>query len=168
MKKTLLSTMAIAALIGSTTVYAQPLEKNIQVEAEVHSIVSMNKADGSPLDKIKLNYDAAKNDGTYTHSENIEIKATNTDKVRVRLSDVFILKNGKNKFFDHVITLGEEEIYSGSVDGTRQYFLGKGTSFDLTNGHATVLPLVISAKQPKNSAVGIYSGVAKLVIEEDI
>ncbi|AHM76247.2 CS1 type fimbrial major subunit [Yersinia hibernica] len=166
MKKTLLSIVTMAALVSSTAVYAQPLEKNIQVEAEIHSVVSMNKADGTPLDKIKLNYDVQNNDGTYTHTENIKIKSATANKIKVSTAENFLLsdKNGNGGFTNHKVMLGGKEIlYIGALNAT-----GMGTAnFGLDANHEADLDLVISAKQIENPPAGIYSGIVKLVIEEE-
>ncbi|MGE4801164.1 CS1 type fimbrial major subunit [Yersinia hibernica] len=160
MKKTLLSIVTMAALVSSAAVYAQALEKNIQVEAEVHSVVSMNKADGTPIDKIKLNYDVQNNDGTYTHTENIKIKSATANKVNISMPDTFELKDkdGNHEFTDHKVTLGGKDMKPSL----------KAVSFDLdTASNDTDLDLVISAKQPDSAPAGIYSGIVKLVIEEE-
>ncbi|WP_186367822.1 CS1 type fimbrial major subunit [Yersinia kristensenii] len=165
MKKTLLSIITVATLLGSVSVYAQPLNKDIQVEAEIHSSISLSKANGSALNDIKLSYDAGQNNGTYTHSENIKIQATNAGKIKIALAEALSLENGTNiPFTNHQVTLGGKSMLPpvlllGNNRPINQFF-------DLV-GNETVLELKISAQEPQGAAAGeIYSGVARFIVEE--
>ncbi len=165
MKKTLLSIMTMA-ILASGSAYAQPLNKDISVSAEVHSNVSLEKAIGGNLNNIDLKYDVNSNNGTHNFNEQIKIQATGgVNRVKVALLEDFSLENGNNKFTDHSISIGGKVLQSPvAMLGTLQPI---NRFFDLANGEVT-LELIISAKEPKNAPAGVYSGTAKLVIEEYI
>ncbi|ELI8043838.1 TPA: hypothetical protein PXJ37_003637 [Yersinia enterocolitica] len=161
MKKTLLSIMTMA-ILASGSANAQPLNKDIHVSAEVHSNVSLDKAIGGDLNNIDLKYDVNSNDGTHTFNEQIKIQATGgANRVRLALLEDFSLENGNNKFTDHSISIG------GKILQSPVAFLPINQFFDLANGEIT-LELIMSAKEPQNAPAGVYSGTAKLVIEESI
>ncbi|CNH25141.1 CS1 type fimbrial major subunit [Yersinia pekkanenii] len=166
MKKTLLSIITMA-VFSSSSAYAQPLNKDIHVETEIHSKVSLSKANDSELNNITLSYDTNNNDGTHTHQENIKIKASGANKVKIALLEDFSLKNGKNDTFTHhLITIDGKQLQSpvNILGGARQL----NQFFDLINNEA-ILELKISAKEPQGAVAGeIYSGIAKFVIEEHI
>ncbi|CCQ38647.1 CS1 type fimbrial major subunit [Yersinia enterocolitica] len=165
MKKTLLSIMTMA-ILASGSANAQPLNKDISVSAEVHSNINLDKATGGDLNSIDLKYDVNSNDGTHTFNEQIKIQATGgVNRVKVALLEDFSLENGNNKFTDHSISIGGKILQSpvamlGALRPINQFF-------DLANGDVT-LELIMSAKEPKNAPIGVYSGTAKLVIEESI
>lgn len=68
MKKTVIAIITMATLT-STAAYANTIEKDIRVEAEIISLMDVKRADDSNINKIKLTYDTVTNDGTYSHSE---------------------------------------------------------------------------------------------------
>ncbi|EKN5090236.1 TPA: hypothetical protein PXJ58_003806 [Yersinia enterocolitica] len=162
MKKTLLSIMTMA-ILASGSAYAQPLNKDISVSAEVHSNISLDKATGGDLNNIDLKYDVNSNDGTHTFNEQIKIQASGgVNRIKVALLEDFTLENGNNQFTNHSISIGGKILQSPvALFGPINQF------FDLANGDVT-LELIMSAKEPKNAPAGVYSGTAKLVIEESI
>lgn len=164
MKKTLFSIMTMA-ILASGSANAESLDKNIDIKAEVQSKLSMGKALGGEINDIDLKYDVNSMDGTYTHKEQIKIKANGgANKVKVALLEDFSLANGNDKFTDHSISMG------GKILQSPAYLLGAlrpiNQFFDLANGEVS-LELIMSAKEPKNATPGTYIGTIKLKIEED-
>lgn len=164
MKKTLLSVITMAILVSGSA-NAEHLNKDIRVEAEVHSKLSLGKAiGGGDLNDIKLQYDVNSKDGTHIHNEQIKIQANGgSNRVKIALLEDFSLENGNDKFTDHSVSIGGKLLQSpvailGALRPINQFF-------DLANGEVT-LELIMSAKEPINAAAGVYSGIAKLVIEE--
>ncbi|HDL8284603.1 TPA: hypothetical protein PXQ99_001370, partial [Yersinia enterocolitica] len=154
MKKTLLSIVTIA-ILASSSVHAQPLNKDIRVEAEVHPKISLDKAlGGGGLNDIKLQYNVNSNNGTHTYKEDIKIKANGgANRVKVALLEEFSLENGNDKFTDHLISIGGQLLQPPvSVPGIKPLPINK--FFGLANGEVT-LEFIMSAKEPQNAAAGV-------------
>ncbi|CRY56020.1 MULTISPECIES: CS1 type fimbrial major subunit [Yersinia] len=157
MKKTLLSIMAMTALVSATfaSAAAGPVSKDITVEAKIVDTLTLTKSNGAKLENIKLGYDFAKNDGSYTNTTGVKIILTNTDsKINIKLAEDFELVStagGNDKFTDYSVTLHGEDLTTADkrFDIAAKQFEG-----DLT----------ITAKQPAVAA-GTYSGTLKLVLE---
>ncbi|MGE4801163.1 CS1 type fimbrial major subunit [Yersinia hibernica] len=166
MKKVLFSTLVLATLISSTNVHAASSQsKDIQIEVEAETRITLTKADGAPLNEINLTPEHGgmgyKNiNKKYAHAENITIKAIGAKKVRVYLSKKFSLINKDGiEFIYPRITLDHGPL-SLSARGSDDH--------TLNNGEAT-LELAITAFKPRDAVVGdIYSGIANLVVEEVI
>ncbi|MGE4801162.1 CS1 type fimbrial major subunit [Yersinia hibernica] len=161
MGKKIFLVIAIAILFCRINAYAQPLKKEIKVNAEILDSLYLTKCNGTPFDNAKLKYDL-KSD-VYTHTECIKITALGANSVNIYLSDKFILKNKNGaKFIDHEILIDDKlliEIPYNTVDYT---------PIDLSRGE-TYVELKINAAPPKRTLAGdIYSGTAKLVIEEEL
>ncbi|AHM76248.1 CS1 type fimbrial major subunit [Yersinia hibernica] len=168
MKKILFSTLVLATLISSTNVHAASSQsKDIQIEVEAETRITLTKANGAPLNEINLMPEHGgmgyKNEKKkYSHTENITIKAIGAGKVRVYLSEEFSLTNKNGvKFHQPKIMLDYDRIHIP----TSAY---PSSEYTLNNGENT-LELVINAFKPRNAVVGdIYSGIANLVVEEVI
>ncbi|WP_038910007.1 CS1 type fimbrial major subunit [Yersinia pestis] len=159
MKKTVIAIITMATLT-STAAYANTIEKDIRVEAEIISLMDVKRADDSNINKIKLTYDTVTNDGTYSHSEAIKVKARKQlgDKLKVSLAAPVILSEpNNNKEFTHVEVL---------LDGKK--LLEPADTRDLIAFHGSELnaELKVSAKEPNNAVGGEkYSGVIQLRLE---
>ncbi|AHM76249.1 CS1 type fimbrial major subunit [Yersinia hibernica] len=161
MGKKIFLVIGIAILLCRINAYAQPLKKEIKVNAEILASLYLTKCNGTPLDNVKLKYDL--NSDVYTHTECIKITALGADSVNVYLSDRFILKNKNGaEFIDHEVLIDNQSLVEIPSD------TGDYTPINLSNGE-TYVELKINAAPPKRTLAGdIYSGTAKLVIEEEL
>ncbi|AJJ23366.1 CS1 type fimbrial major subunit [Yersinia enterocolitica] len=157
MKKTLLSIVTIA-ILASSSANAAPVEKDIAIEAKIVSAIKLTKNSGRALDAIKMTYDPVKNDGHFTHTEQIKFTSLGGTKIKVSLREAFAMLNSNNKTFtDYKVNIEGKELKNGSA----------AEFFDLTNTDFSG-SLNISAKQPIDAVDGeIYTGVLKLSIEAE-
>lgn len=161
MKKTLLSIITMATL-ASSTVYAQPVNKDISVTAEINGLITMKKANGDDLREIALDYDNIKNDGTYVYSQNIKIVSNTGSKVKINLRSPLVIESDGSgfgglakEFEDTVVKLGNTELKLTAK------------SFTLVNNEVD-RSLSISAKKPATALSGeVYTGTLELVIEDE-
>ncbi|WP_145515098.1 CS1 type fimbrial major subunit [Yersinia massiliensis] len=159
MKKTLLSMMAMTALFSATfaSAAAGPVSKDITVEAKIVDTLTLTKSNGAKLENIKLGYDFAKNDGSYTNTTGIKIIVTDTKtKVKIKLAEDF-------KLVDSTDATKEFTDYSVMLLGTNITTADK--KFDMAAKQLEG-DLTITAKQPAVAA-GTYSGTLKLVLESE-
>ncbi|HDL7733205.1 CS1 type fimbrial major subunit [Yersinia enterocolitica] len=157
MKKTLLSIVTIA-ILASSSANAAPVEKDIAIEATVVSVIKLTKDSGSELDTIKMAYDPVKNDGHFTHTEQIKFTSLGGTKIKVSLSQPLLMNGPQGKTFsDYKIEIANQEVT----------FMGPPKIFNLV-GNDFSGDLNVSAKQPKNASDGeVYKGVLKLSIEAE-
>ena len=158
MKKTLLSVITMAILVSGSA-NAEPVEKDIAVEAKIVTAIKVSKDNGRTLDSIKMAYDTIKNDGHFSHSEKIKFASVGGTKIKVSLREAFEMNDTSNtkKFTDYKIDIDGQELKHASGE---QFF-------DLVNKEYSG-DLNIQAKQPKNAADGeVYNGVLKFAIEAE-
>ncbi|QHB34563.1 pilus assembly protein [Yersinia canariae] len=159
MKKTLLSIITVAVLASSTIVHAQPLDRDIPVTAEINGSISMTKINGDAFNNIAMEYDHAKNDGTYEYIEPIKITSNTGTKVNIKLRNPLVLEGdsgGAVKTFDDVVVrLGQSQLGVG------------GVNFSLDNNNEMNRALTIRAKKPADALSGeTYTGTLQLTIED--
>ncbi|WP_145509066.1 CS1 type fimbrial major subunit [Yersinia alsatica] len=158
MKKTLLSIITMATLVGSMAAYSAPMEKEITVSATINGVMDLTDENGKGIDALNLEYDAIGK----KHSLTLPIKITSNtgNKVNVIVKEELVLaeKDNTDKVFSGVeVKLGDEVL---SVN--------KAQDFSLTST-AFETDLSITAEQPSDAVSGeFYTGALKLSIEAGV
>ncbi|CNJ22936.1 hypothetical protein [Yersinia vastinensis] len=174
MKKILLSVMTIAILSTSTITHSLPLDKYIDVTAEVPSTVKITKANGGALSRLHL---ARGDDGVHSLSENVLITVNGGTGVNIKLGSPLDLVKGASisrmpggnigmeypferdskRFIEHHVTIAEKEL------DTLDYIQLKAADI------STAIPLVITAAEPDDARGGeVYTGILHLVLEDAV
>ncbi|CNI52626.1 alpha-related fimbriae minor subunit 1 [Yersinia frederiksenii] len=157
MKKTLLSIITMATLVGSMAAYAKSVTKDIPVSVEIEGVITLadDKDNDFSTDGLKLTYDTAEK--KHTLSQAIKITSNTGGKViiGVRQTLELIERDDASKKFDNV------KVSIGDVDLTN---LNK-SDFALTNNMFEG-NLNITGGQPDGVLAGeVYSGTLQLGIE---
>ncbi|RXA94934.1 MULTISPECIES: hypothetical protein [Yersinia] len=181
MKKILLSVMTIAILSTSTVTHSLPLDKYIDVFAEIPSRIEIIQANGRDLESLHLERG---DDGVHSLSESVLISVSGGTGVNIKLgSPLNLVKEPRytnennigspvirdigspvirdigpsKRFIEHHVTIAEKEL------GTLDYIQLKAADID------TAIPLVITAKEPANVRGGeVYVGKLHLVLEDAV
>ncbi|WP_145520792.1 CS1 type fimbrial major subunit [Yersinia mollaretii] len=166
MKKTLLSIITMAIVTSSTAYAAHSVQKDIVIEVEIAESLILTKADGSPLNSLKLDYKPDR--WTATSSEGgmmvydpeltviqpVKITTSQGAKVKVSLAEEFYMSDIK----------GENELlYPDVYIGGQQLSFEENTELALDNKATTTLE--ISAEPEDVKPGDKYTGVLKLVME---
>ncbi|OVZ86701.1 hypothetical protein CBW58_21605 [Yersinia frederiksenii] len=161
MKKTLLSIITMAALVGSMAAYAAPIEKDIPVSATINGEIIILNSEGAPFgnDTLELKYNSA--DKEHTFEERISIESNTGDSINITYKDGLILQektSGDNKEFKSVtVKLAGKTL---TVDQAQKFDLAANKFEDTLN---------ITAEQPDNAKENeVYSGTLKLSIEAGV
>lgn len=149
MKKTLLSIMTIAVLVSSATAAADSITKDIIVNAEIPSILSVTGVNGVDIAPVVLEQDAIANDGSYKGSRTLVLGSNDGDKLNVNLTEVFTLKSGDKVFKNISVKLSDMDLSTAVVQ--------------TDTGNAE---LVITGNTPDDAAGGEkYTGTLKINFE---
>ncbi len=189
MKKILLSVMTIAILSTSTVTHSLPLDKYIDVFAEIPSRIEIIQANGRDLESLHLERG---DDGVHSLSESVLISVSGGTGVNIKLgSPLNLVKEprytNENNIGSPVIRdigspvirdigspvirdIGpskrfiEHHVTIAEKElGTLDYIQLKAADID------TAIPLVITAKEPANVRGGeVYVGKLHLVLEDAV
>lgn len=155
MKKTLLSIITMATLVGSMAAYAAPIEKDIPVSATINGVMSLTDDNGTDINALTLDYDSI--DKKHTLAQPIKITSNTGNKVNVVVKEALVLaeKDDASKVFSGVeVKLGNEVL---AVNQMKDFKLISSV-FEAD--------LSITAKQPDDAVSGeVYSGTLSLSIE---
>ncbi|MDN0119110.1 CS1 type fimbrial major subunit [Yersinia frederiksenii] len=161
MKKTLLSIITMATLVGSMAAYADPLEKEIPVSATINGEIIISSNGGAPFgnDTLELEYNSA--DKKHTFEELISIESNTGDYINVTYKDGLTLQesiSGNSKEFKNVtVKLAGQKL-----------IIDKAEKFNLISNKLEN-KLNITAEQPDDAKENeIYSGTLKLSIEAGV
>ncbi len=158
MKKTLLSIITMATLVGSMAAYAAPMEKEIPVSVTINGVMSLTDDKDVDISSLTLGYDVI--DKKHTLIQPIKITSNTGNKVNVVVNEALVLaeKDDTSKVFSGVeVKLGDEVLT-----------LNRVKDFELI-ASAFKADLSITAKQPDDAVSGeVYSGTLKLSIEAGV
>ncbi|CNK67200.1 alpha-related fimbriae minor subunit 1 [Yersinia frederiksenii] len=161
MKKTLLSIITMATLVGSMAAYSAPIEKEIPVRAVINGEITISDTDGSSFggSELELVYNAI--DKKHTFEEVIKIESNTGNSVNVTYKDGLTLQedsSGNSKKFKNVmVKLGDQEL---TIDQPLNFIFAANKLENTLN---------ITAEQPDNAVADeVYSGVLKLSIEAGV
>ncbi|CQD38395.1 alpha-related fimbriae minor subunit 1 [Yersinia mollaretii] len=165
MKKTLLSIITMAIVTSNTAYAAHSVQKDIVVEAEIAEPLILTKADGSPLNSLKLDYLPEQGDASsefYFESpaalkvrQSIKITANKDARVKLSLAENFYMvgTNGENDRLYPDIFINENMLQGVDYD------------YEFTPDNR-VQELRLEAEVPEDAKPGDkYTGVLKLVME---
>lgn len=158
MKKTLLSIITMATLVGSMVAYAAPMEKEIPVSVTINGVMSLTDDKDVDISSLTLGYDAI--DKKHTLIQPIKITSNTGNKVSFTVKEALTLTeevDGSKVFKEAEVKLGNQKLTTGQAG----VFQLTGTVFEKT--------LSITAEQPDDAESGeVYSGTLKLSIEAGV
>lgn len=170
MKKTLLSIITMAIVTSSTAYAAHSVQKDIVVEAEIVEPLILTKADGSPLNSLKLlpdlEYTRMQSSGPNRDPRGsqdpiylgvrqaVKITANQGAKVKISLAEDFDMLNTGRKSLS-------PSVY---IDNLKLDF-GKSHKLMLDNKAQTSELRVVGAPPRDAEAGEKYTGILKLVME---
>lgn len=158
MKKTLLSIITMATLVGSMAAYADPIETDIPVSVTINGMMKLTDNKDGKIDLLALGYDA--DNKNYTLSQPIKITSNIGNNINFAVREALTLTekaNGDKVFQNVEVKLGGQKLTANQP----ATFALAGTVFEDT--------LSITAEQPGDAVSGeTYTGDLKLSIEAGV